>query len=121
MAINADMYCPVCDKPVERSAWQCAYCGANVAWALEERRLVKEYLRYTGFALIGSGLLGMAILTLLGLMTRLPGLTVSLVVASVALGAAAWLSAGNIDVISSSRRRNRRPKQVRQNIEPKGR
>ena len=108
MTINAHMYCPACGKPVGRSPWQCAYCDTDVAWALEERRMIKEYLRYTGATLIGGALLSMAILTLFGLLTRFPELTVTLLVALIALGAAVWLLAGNFDVTSSPGGRNRR-------------
>ena len=101
MTTNARIHCPTCVKLIEQSAWQCPFCGEDVILAFEERRLVKEYLRYVGVALIGSALLSMAFLIPFGLLAMFPGLIVPLWVGLLALGGTVWLAADNFGRTSS--------------------
>ena len=111
MTTYARINCPACGKPIEQSAWQCQFCGEDVVWALEDRRLAKEYLRYAGAALIGSALLSMAFLIPFGFLAMFPALMIPLWVALVALGAAVWLVAGSFTDVSAPVGADHRPQE----------
>ena len=112
MTMNARTLCPTCGRPIEQSAWQCPFCLEDVAWAYEERRLAKEYLRYAGIALIGSALLSMAFLIPFGFLATIPGLIIPLWVALLAIGAAVLLMAKSFHDTSTPVGGSHRPEET---------
>lgn len=86
MAKGAYTNCPGCHYPVMRSVQQCPFCGADIAWMLEERRLRKAFLRYLAAAVLGGALMSMVFLMALGLAARFSGLLAPLWAALLILG-----------------------------------
>ena len=93
MSKGAYTNCPGCHYPVMRSVQQCPFCGADIAWMLEERRLRKAFLGYLAAAVLGGALMSMVFLMALGLAARFSGLLAPLWAALLILGGVLWLVA----------------------------
>ena len=101
MSSGVNITCPNCDRAVGRSGGQCPFCGANVDWMPEDRRLSGEYLRYFSVSILAGILLSIVVLMFAGILTQFNTVLIPVWVALATISGVLWLLAEHLDPSSS--------------------